>query len=286
MPILPSQPSPAPLPVRGWPETFGQRPLIMGILNVTPDSFFDGGVSVEHEAAIAKGRVLRAEGADILDIGGESTRPGASFVDEATEIRRIIPVIAALSEIAPVSVDTYKAQTARAAIGAGASIVNDVWGLQHDSAMAELVAETGAGLVIMHNRRERDPDIDIVADMERFFAASLDRAQRAKIAPSKIVLDPGIGFGKTLAQNLEALVALPRLKRLSFKLLLGVSNKSFLGAITDRAVDQRQAASLTADVYGLLAGVDIVRVHDVPAHRDAVLVLQALTATPFAFPKL
>jgi dihydropteroate synthase len=286
MPISPPEQSPAPLPARGWPETLGQRPLIMGILNVTPDSFFDGGVSVEHDSAIAKGRAMRVEGADILDIGGESTRPGAVFVDEATEIARILPVIAGLAGLAPISVDTYKAKTARAAIAAGASIVNDVWGLQHDPGMADLVAETGIGLVIMHNRRDRDPDLDIVADMERFFSASLDLARRAGIAPAKIVLDPGIGFGKTLEQNLAALVALPRLKRLGFKLLLGVSNKSFLGAITDRPVDQRQAASLTADVYGLLAGVDILRVHDVPAHRDAVLVLQALKTTPFAFPKL
>jgi dihydropteroate synthase len=254
----------------------------MGILNVTPDSFSDGGLFASAEAAIAQGRRLVDEGADILDIGGESTRPGAEEVAEDEEIRRVVPVIEALRRQAPaaiISIDTYRAETARRAILAGARIVNDVWGLQRDPAMAELVARTGTGLVAMHNRREKDPALDIVADIERAFEASLARADRAGIPRARIALDPGIGFGKTFEQNLAAIRAIPRLKAFGCAILLGVSRKSFLGLITGRPVDERLAASIAANGFGLMAGADIIRVHDVAPHRDAARVIAAIEST-------
>jgi dihydropteroate synthase len=279
MPVIsshssPSSPWPCALPLAGRVRT----PLLMGIVNATPDSFSDGGAydGLDHSLTLLE------QGADILDIGGESTRPGADEVEAAQEQARILPIISSLREIMPqalVSVDTYKASTARMALAAGARIVNDVWGLQRDPAMADVVAEAGAGLVIMHNRPQKDETIDIVADMERFFERSLTLAQRAGIAPSRIVLDPGIGFGKTMPQNLSAIAALPRLKQLGHGLLLGVSRKSILGHVTGRPVRERLPASLAVNVYGALHGADILRVHDVDAHKDAVLMLTALSHT-------
>lgn len=264
-----------------WPPLAERRARIMGIVNVTPDSFSDGGRFAESEAAIAHAFTLAAEGADILDIGGESTRPGAEDVPVDEELRRVLPVIERLARITPgpvISIDTSKAETARRALIAGARIVNDVWGLQRDPGMAEAVAATGAGLVIMHNRREKDPALDIVSDIERYFEASLRLATRAGIPRGRIALDPGIGFGKTFEQNLAAIRALPRLRQFGAAILLGVSRKSFLGIITDRPVEDRLAGTLAADCFGLVMGADIIRVHDVAAHRDAARVIAALQA--------
>ena len=262
-----------------WPPRAAGEVLLMGIVNVTPDSFSDGGRYAAHDKAIAHGGILAQEGAHILDIGGESTRPGFAPVEAEEEQRRILPVITALAGtpgLPPVSVDTYKAATARLALRAGARIVNDVWGLQRDPAMADVVAEHGAGLVLMHNRDEKDADLDIVAEMERYFGKALLQAERAGIARSRIVLDPGLGFGKTHQQNLAAIRALPRLKALGCATLLGVSQKSFLGVITGRPVGERLAGTLATALAGVLDGVDILRVHDIAAHRDVLAVMAAL----------
>lgn len=265
-----------------WPQAPEPRALLMGIVNVTPDSFSDGGRFERHDLAVAQGEALAAEGADILDIGGESTRPGFAPVDQDEEARRVLPVIAALHAANPariVSIDSYKAATARAALAAGARIVNDVWGLQRDPAMAEVVAEAGAGLAIMHHRRDILPERDVVDDMRRFFDRSLTLAERAGIPRARIALDPGIGFGKTLEQNLDAILAMPRLRReYGCAMLLGVSRKSFLGVITGRTVDARHDATIAANSYGLLLDADVLRVHDVAAHRDGALVVAALKA--------
>lgn len=263
-----------------WPALPETGVLVMGIINVTPDSFSDGGQFESHAAAIAQARRLAAEGADILDIGGESTRPGAATVSLAAELDRVMPVIRALAadaDLPVLSIDSYKAETTRQALAAGARIANDVWGLQREPALAEVAREAGAGLCLMHNRETRDPEIDIVEDMKRFFARSLGIAARAGILPERIVLDPGIGFGKTLEQNLAAIRAIPQIKaEFGHAVLLGVSRKSFLGLLTDRPVTERLPGSIAAGAYGMLAGADILRVHDVAPHRDALRVLAAL----------
>lgn len=271
-------PPPAPL-AAPWPRRSDGRALLMGIVNVTPDSFSDGGFFSQAEAAIRHAETLIEEGADIVDIGGESTRPGASFVPASEELARVLPVISAVHERiprTPISIDTYKSETAAVALRAGASIVNDVWGLQRDPLMAKIVAAAGAGLVIMHNRETRDENIDIVVDMERFFAHSLELASRAGIPADRIALDPGIGFGKTLEQNLAAIRAIPRLKTLGHAVLLGVSRKSYLGLLTNRAVNERLAGTIASAMIGLDLGADVLRVHDVAPHTDALAVRQAL----------
>lgn len=270
--------SPAPLSAP-WPRRPDGRALLMGIVNVTPDSFSDGGFFSQAESAISQAEALVEEGADIIDVGGESTRPGASFITAAEEMARVLPVISALRNKnlrAPISIDTYKSETAAAALLAGASIVNDIWGLQYDPMIAEVVAAAGAGLVIMHNRETRDASLDIIADMERFFARSLDLAAKAGIPADRIALDPGIGFGKTLEQNLAAIRAIPRLKAMGYAVLLGVSRKSFLGLITNRPVNERLAGTLASGLIGLELGADVLRVHDIGPHLDILAVRQAL----------
>ena len=269
-----------------WPVAPEPRALLMGIVNVTPDSFSDGGQFSDHDLAIRHARALEAEGADILDIGGESTRPGAAIVTQDEEAARVLPVIEALMAEAPtrtISIDTYKAATARSALTLGASIVNDVWALQRDPAMAETVAEFGAGLVMMHNREGIDTALDIASDMERYFTRSLEQAARAGISLSRMALDPGIGFGKTLEQNLAAIRMLPRLRAFGCATLLGISRKSFLGLVTGRPVGERLAGTIAADCYGLLIGADVIRVHDVAAHRDAARVIAALAPRETGF---
>jgi dihydropteroate synthase len=268
-----------------WPEAKDGLPLVMGIVNVTPDSFFDGGHFAQSEKAVAHGRELAEQGASILDIGGESTRPGASAISAAIEIARILPVVSALAEredMPPISIDTYKSETAAAAIRAGATIVNDVWGLMADPKMADIVAEHGAGLCIMHNREAKDETLDIVADIEDFFGRSLEKARQSGIPDHRIVLDPGIGFGKTFEQNIAILRSLPRLKRFGRALLVGISRKSMLGLLTDRPVNQRLAGSLAGGLAAWITGADILRVHDVPETIDALRVFSALRPGPTA----
>ncbi len=267
---------------RPWPAAPESRALLMGIVNVTPDSFSDGGRFASLETALKQARKLEAEGADILDIGGESTRPGHAIVPADEEARRVVPVIAGLIAESPdrtISVDTYKASTAKAALAAGARIVNDVWGFQRDSAIASVTAEAGAGAVLMHNREAVDPTIDIVEDMMRFFERSLRLSDAAGIPRERIALDPGYGFGKTLEQNIDAVIAIDRIRcDFGCAVLLGLSRKSSLGTITGRAVDQRLAATLAANSFGLLTGADILRVHDIAEHRDAARVIAAFAA--------
>jgi dihydropteroate synthase len=258
----------------------GGRTLVMGILNVTPDSFSDGGLFAGEAAAVAQAERLVAEGAAILDVGGESTRPGHVPVPAEEEQARVLPVIQAVAPrlSVPISIDTYKASTARVALKAGARIVNDVWGLQREPDIASVAAAHGAPVVIMHNRETVDPSLDIVADMLAFFERSLTIAHRAGIRDADIVLDPGVGFGKSWAQHLEALRRLPEIRALGFPVLVGVSRKSLLGRLHDRETRpaDRLYGSLAAHALAATLGADIVRVHDVAAHIDAMRVVDAV----------
>lgn len=258
----------------------GRRVLVMGILNVTPDSFSDGGRFEGVAAAWSQAESLVTEGAALVDIGGESTRPGHVPVPADEEQARILPVIRDLAPrlCVPISVDTYKASTARVALEAGARIVNDVWGLQREPDIATVAAAHGAPVMVMHNREAIDAGIDIVADMLRFFERSLDIARRAGIPDRDIVLDPGIGFGKSWAQHLEALRRLPEIRALGFPVLVGVSRKSLLGRLhsTETAPADRLFGSIASHVLAATLGADIVRVHDVRAHVDALRIVDAV----------
>ncbi len=259
------------------------RGALVGVLNITPDSFSDGGLHLDVEAALAHGRRLAAEGAAIVDVGGESTRPGAAPVSAELELERVLPVIAGLAaDGIAVSVDTSKAAVAQAALAAGAVLVNDVTALRGDRAMAAVVAGAGADLCLMHmlgepRTMQDDPRYDdVVAEVESFLAERAEAAVAAGVARERIALDPGIGFGKTLAHNLALLRALPRLAGLG-PLLLGVSRKRFLGALTGReAADERVAASVAAALYCYRGGAHLLRVHDVRATADALAVERAL----------
>jgi dihydropteroate synthase len=258
----------------------GTRTLVMGILNVTPDSFSDGGFFNTLEAAETHALDLQEEGADILDIGGESTRPGHTSISADEEQQRVLPVIERIAGrlAVPISIDTYKAQTAERALRAGASIVNDVWGLQRDPAMASVAAEHGAPVIVMHNREDIDPSIDIIDDMKSFFERSLNLARRAGLPDSLVILDPGIGFGKTWEQHLEALRRLPEIRALGFPVLVGVSRKSVLGRIHNATVPPRDRlfGSIASHVMAVAYGADIVRVHDVRPHVEACRVADAI----------
>jgi dihydropteroate synthase len=259
------------------------RGALMGVLNVTPDSFSDGGAFADLETALLHGRRMAAEGAAIVDVGGESTRPGARPVSAELELARVLPVIAGLAaEGIPVSVDTSKAEVARAALIAGAVLVNDVTALRGDPEMASVIADAGADLCLMHMlgepRTMQDAPTyrDVVAEVESFLAERAEVAVAAGVREERLVLDPGIGFGKTLAHNLELLRALPRLARLG-PLLLGVSRKRFLGALTGREIAaDRVAASVAAALYCYRGGARLLRVHDVGATADALAVERAL----------
>lgn len=255
-----------------------QRRAIMGILNVTPDSFSDGGRFTARDAALDQARRMAADGADIIDIGGESTRPGYEPVPADEEWRRLDSVLPALVEMLdlPVSIDTMKSEIARRALGAGAAIVNDVWSFQRDPAMAGVVAAEGAGAILMHNRKSIDASVDIVADMHSFFERSLDIARRAGIDPAHIALDPGIGFGKTKAQNLQALAAIGELRRHGCPILVGVSRKSLFGALLGKPPEERLVGTLAANLATAMRGARIFRVHDVAEHRMALSVLDAI----------
>ena len=260
----------------------GTRPVIMGIVNVTPDSFSDGGLFATREAALAQAKKLVSEGADIVDVGAESTRPGHTPLTADEEWARLAPLLAALVNEAgaPVSIDTYKAETARRALALGVCLVNDVWGLQRDPKMAPTIAEAGAAVVIMHNRETAAPEIDIAADMKRFFARSLDIARRAGVPERHILLDPGIGFGKSREQNYEALRAIPELLALGFPLLIGVSRKSLFKGLGDGLLEGRLVGTLAANLLAARAGAQVFRVHDAAEHRAAFDVLRILTARP------
>ncbi len=266
-------------PIACLPE-LGRRTLVMGILNVTPDSFSDGGLFNALDAATTHAADLEAEGADILDVGGESTRPGYTPVPAEEEQARVLPLIARLAQTAkvPISIDSYKASTVRRALEAGAAIVNDVWGLQRDPDMAAVVGERGVPVVVMHNRETIDPSIDIVDDIKRFFERSLRLARAAGVPDRHVILDPGIGFGKSWEQHLEALRRLPEIRALGFPVLVGVSRKSVLGRIHNTTVPPRERlfGSIASHVMAIALGADIVRVHDVKPHVEACRVADAI----------
>jgi dihydropteroate synthase len=255
------------------------RPLIMGILNVTPDSFSDGGRFMDPSNAINQARRMIAQGADILDIGAESTRPygGAVSVPMEEEIRRLEPVLPAAAELgAPVSIDTMKAKVAAWALASGAAIINDVWGLQRDCAMARVAAEQGAPVIVMHNREHADPSLDIMAEIARFFAHSLEIAVSAGVPRQHIVLDPGIGFGKTPEQSLIAIARLRELEAFGLPILVGASRKRFIDKISPAPPDQRLGGSVAAHLLAVANGAAIIRTHDVAETIQALRVAAAI----------
>jgi len=259
----------------------GPKSILMGILNVTPDSFSDGGLNFEPEQALTAARKMIAAGADIIDIGGESTRPGAVAVGSDIELQRVLPVIKALSREtdALLSIDTYRAATARSAIDAGCHIVNDVWGLQKDDDMAAVVADTGAGVVIMHSGREREKMDDVIDDQKLFLEPALKIAKQNGIDDKAIVLDPGIGFAKGMEENLELLNRFEELHQFGYPLLVGTSRKRFLGAITGHEqASNRDIATAATSAVARMNGAAIFRVHDVEANIDALKVADALLA--------
>lgn len=258
------------------------RPLVMGILNVTPDSFSDGGQFFDPSVAIAHAREMSEQGADILDIGAESTRPygGQQPVSAEDELNRLKPVLPEIVKFGlPVSIDTIKAATAAWALDTGAAIVNDVWGLQHDPDMAPLIARRGVPVIVMHNRESADPALDIVADVIAFFARSLEIANQAGIRRENIVLDPGIGFGKTPEQSIVCLGRLAEFKRFGLPLLVGASRKRFINSVTPAQPDERIGGSIATHLLAVQDGAAIVRVHDVHETVQALRVAAAIEAT-------
>jgi dihydropteroate synthase len=274
-----------PPPIRIGPTTFawGQRTYVMGILNVTPDSFSGDGLLADAdpvERAVVTARHMVTEGADLLDIGGESTRPGHAPVDATEEIDRIVPVIAAVAAAlpdTPLSVDTSKPAVAEAALAAGAHLLNDVWGTRPDAGeMAAVAAAAGVPMIVMHNRAEARYERSVVAEVVADLGAALDRAIAAGVAESNLIVDPGIGFGKTADHNVTVLCHLGALSTLGRPVLLGTSRKSTLGRILDLPVEERLEATLATTALGIAAGVDIVRVHDVGPNVRAARVSDAI----------
>ena len=288
-------PDSPPAPSRIGPATFrwGERTFVMGILNVTPDSFSGDGLLAAGtaadptgadaaesavEAAVAVGRQMVADGADLLDIGGESTRPGHTAVDADEERRRVVPVIAALRAAlpdTPLSVDTTKPAVAEAALAAGADLINDVWGVGDDDALTRLAAEHGVPLVVMHNRAEARYTTflpELIADLQR----ALERALRLGVPWDDLIVDPGFGFGKTPEHNLEIVRALPTLRILARPILLGTSRKSTLGRVLDLPATERLEATLATTALGIAGGADVVRVHDVRANVRAARMSDAI----------
>ena len=258
-----------------------RRPLVMGILNVTPDSFSDGGQFFDPAVAVAHARRMAGEGADILDVGAESTRPyaGAKPVGLDDELARLAPVLPEVVRLGlPVSIDTIKAKVAAFALERGAAILNDVWGLQRDGDMARVAAEHGVPVIVMHNRATVDPALDIMADVRAFFGRSLELAARAGIARERIVLDPGIGFGKTAEQSITMIARLSELREFGLPLLMGLSRKRFIDSVSPSKPSERIGGSIAANVLSVLGGADIVRVHDVAETVQALRVTAAIRA--------
>lgn len=259
----------------------GEKAAIMGVLNVTPDSFSDGGRFGSLDHALGQADKMIGEGASIIDVGGESTRPGAAPVTAAEEQDRVLPVVEALAKRgdALISLDTYREETARLGIEAGAHIVNDVWGLQREPGIANVAAETEAGLVIMHTSRGREKLADVIDDQRHFLSRSLEIAAKAGVAERQIVLDPGFGFGKeTTEENLELMARFSELTALGFPLLAGTSRKRFVGAVTGRDAADRDAGTAATSVILRLKGAALFRVHDVAINKDALAFADAMLA--------
>jgi dihydropteroate synthase len=280
------------MPVREWKLahrslSWGERTLVMGVLNVTPDSFSDGGQFFSFDQAIAQAERMISEGADIIDVGGESTRPGSEFVSEAEELRRVIPVIErlAIKGSVPISIDTTKSSVARAALQAGAEIVNDISALRFDAALADVAVEARAGLVLMHSRgtpkdmQQLPPVTDIMREVINGLSDSVSIAQQHGVARAAIVIDPGIGFGKTVAQNCELIAKLDQIMHAfpDLPIMIGTSRKSFIGKLLDGvAADERLYGTIASVVASVLQGAHVIRVHDVRAGTDAIRVAEAV----------
>jgi dihydropteroate synthase len=255
------------------------RPLVMGILNVTPDSFSDGGAFLDPDVAIRRAHRMAEDGADLIDVGAESTRPYGDAIavpveEELRRLDRVVPAIARLG--VPISVDTTKAEVAHWALDAGASIANDVWGLQRDPALVHLIAERGVPVIVMHNRERADPALDVMADIKAFFTRSLDIADRAGIRREAIVLDPGIGFGKTPDQSMTAIARLAELQSFGQPLLVGASRKRFINQVTPAPPDRRLGGSIAAHLLAVRNGAAIIRAHDVAETVQALRVVAAI----------
>ncbi|TET68372.1 MAG: dihydropteroate synthase [Candidatus Zixiibacteriota bacterium] len=263
---------------------FSQRAYIMGVLNLTPDSFFDGRRFLEPEAAVQHAFRMEAEGADIIALGGESPRPGAQAVPLKEEFRRVLPVLKRLSGRlkVPISIDTYKSEVAERCIQCGAEMVNDISGLYFDPRMKEIVARHQVPVIVMHIKgtprdMQKDPQYrDLIGEILSYFRESISRADAAGVPADKIIIDPGIGFGKSFAHNLDILKGLESFKVLGKPIMVGVSRKSFLGKILDLPVDERLEGSIAAALYAVLRGANIVRVHDVAATVRALRTVEAI----------
>jgi dihydropteroate synthase len=257
---------------------WGSRTYVMGIVNVTPDSFSGDGLGGDAEAAIVQGLRMMREGADMLDVGGESTRPGHVPVTAEVEISRAEPVVRRLARenSVPVSIDTYKLQVAEAAVAAGATILNDVWGLTRAPGLADLAAAHGCAIVLMHNQDGTEYAGDLMDEVMRFLAVAAARAMRSGVPRDRVILDPGIGFGKTADQNWEVMRRFEELRKLGHPILIGTSRKSFIGKLLDLPAGDRLEGTIATNVAAVLRGADVVRVHDVAAVTRAVRVADRL----------
>jgi dihydropteroate synthase len=257
---------------------WGSRTYVMGIVNVTPDSFSGDGLGTDLDGAVEQGLRMVGEGADMLDVGGESTRPGHTAVTAAEEVARTETVVRRLSRESgvPVSIDTYKLEVAQLAVSLGATIVNDVWGLTRSPALADLAAAHGCGLVLMHNQDGTEYSRDLMDEIKSFLAAAAARAIAAGVPREKVIVDPGIGFGKTADQNWEVMRRFAELAELGHPILVGTSRKSFIGKLLDLPVTDRLEGTAATVVAAVLRGADIVRVHDVAAMKRVVTVAEAL----------
>lgn len=266
------------LKARDYNLSLGSKTYIMGILNVTPDSFSDGGEFNEIEAAVEHAKAMIREGADIIDIGGESTRPGSEEVGTEEELSRVLPIVKRLAkEInVPISVDTYKAKVADEVLNAGAHIINDVWGLQRDPDMALIIAKHDVPIVIMHNQEGHEYEGDIMEEICSFLKKSINIALDAGVKKENIILDPGIGFGKTPDQNIHVMSRLGELNDLGYPILLGTSRKSMLGKVLDLPPKERVEGTLATTTMGIIQGVDIVRVHDIKENLRTIKVTDAI----------
>lgn len=257
--------------------SFGKRTYVMGILNVTPDSFSDGGTHDDTDSALRHAEKLIREGADIIDVGGESTRPGHVQIGDEEEIRRVVPVIEGLKREfdVPVSIDTYKSAVAEAALAAGGDLLNDVWGLKYDDKIAAVAARYNVPVCLMHNRDNTDYN-DFVKEVVSELQDSVELAKRAGIKEEQIILDPGVGFGKTYEQNLVIMNHLEEIVRLGYPVLLGTSRKSVIGLTLDLPVDEREEGTIATSVLGAMKGCDFVRVHDVEKNVRALKMIDRI----------
>lgn len=250
----------------------GERTYIMGILNVTPDSFSDGGKFNEMEAAVSQAKKLVEAGADIIDVGGESTRPGAEYVTEEEEIKRVVPIIKAIKKELDVtiSIDTYKSKTAEEAIKAGADIINDIWGAKYDKNIAKVAAKYNVPIILMHNREDK-PYANLMEDIIKDLQESIDIALEAGVKKENIILDPGIGFAKTYEENLMVMNKCEVIRDMGYPVLLGTSRKSMIGLTLNLPVNERVEGTLATTVMGIMKGMEFIRVHDVLENKRAAI---------------